>query len=168
MERIASLKILGPQNRKDLLLQYAIESGYIDADPLENVMHPERMQSQETETLRRRQYQRGILNPRARANPGYGSEAITADYTMADGQKKSMTERAYNARALTGRDPENTPGKPHVPGYVTDYRAILQAMRPQPKKAAAAAADEADGGPRPLFPGLNPPSADAVFNEGGL
>jgi hypothetical protein len=59
-ERLARLKLMGIQNKDDMLLQYAMESGYIDADPLEKIMHPERVSMGD----RSKRYTRGILNPR--------------------------------------------------------------------------------------------------------
>lgn len=43
-----------------MLLQYALESGYLDANPLENILHPERAAL----VSRQDRYVRGILNPR--------------------------------------------------------------------------------------------------------
>jgi hypothetical protein len=81
--RIAKLKLLGIQDRDDLLLQYGIESGYIAADPLENILHPERSRVLD----RQYRFTRGILNPRRLMKGDWGLET-----------------RATNARVATGRN----------------------------------------------------------------
>lgn len=82
--RIARLKLMGIQNRDDLLLQYAIESGYIDSDPLEAILHPERNAG-----IPEANYVRGIFNPRRLLKGDWG-----------------LSPRKHNASAILGRQPE--------------------------------------------------------------
>lgn len=105
--RIARVKLFGPQNIRDMLLLYAIEMGYIAADPLENLLHPERGELNATETRRQAQFQRGLLNPRARNRndqlqpPGDGF-----GYYAPDGYEYgTMFRRSYNQQVLSGRQP---------------------------------------------------------------
>jgi hypothetical protein len=111
-KRIAKLKIHGPRNQRDLLLQYAIESGYIPADPLENILHPERAAKQATAAKRRQNYARGLLNPNARA-------------------RQDLAQRQYNAETLTGAkvdaDTYRSGTKGH--GFVSDYKTLLSQFR---------------------------------------
>jgi hypothetical protein len=85
-ERIAKLKILGIQDREDVLLQYAIEAGYIDSDPLEHILHPERARNAQDAVERQKRFQRGLLNPRRLPRGDWGTQA-----------------RGLNAKDLTGR-----------------------------------------------------------------
>jgi len=87
-KRIAQLKIMGIQSKDDLLLQYAMEAGYIESSPLENILHPERAADAQKLAERQARYSRGLLNPR-RNRMHVGTQL-----------------RADNAMALTGRKME--------------------------------------------------------------
>lgn len=95
--QIASIKLHGPRSKRDLMLKYAVDSGYIAADPLENILHPERAADQIEAENRRKRYVRGLLNPRARSRG-------TAD------------ERTRNASTLTGYDMRKYAGRPDLAG----------------------------------------------------
>lgn len=97
--RIANLKLHGPQNKSDLMLQYAIESGYIPADPLENILHPEKVQEAKDNAARQKTYVRGLLNPKARVSRGGGAR-----------------DRKYNTTTLTEIQAANIPGVPAATG----------------------------------------------------
>ena len=84
--KLAKLKLLGIEGKEDLMLQYAAEAGYIDADPLENILHPERVKALQKEKERQTRFGRGLLNP---------NRLLRGDW----GQK----DRATNSSALTGR-----------------------------------------------------------------
>jgi hypothetical protein len=86
--RLAKLKVEGIKNKEDLLLQYAIEGGFIDADPLENIMHPERVRSAQDKKMRQHNYVRGLFNPRRLPRGDWGPN-----------------DRKHNASVLMGRDP---------------------------------------------------------------
>lgn len=60
-KKIAQLKILGIRSKEDMMLQWAIESGYIDASPLQNVLHPEKSDALKSRQAR---FKRGLLNPK--------------------------------------------------------------------------------------------------------
>jgi len=142
LERIAKLKVLGAQNRKDVLLQYAIASGYIPADPLENILHPERSEAQQSEERRKARYQRGLLNPRAR-----GRDNATVKRRDIDGQEKDVSERYFNASTLQARDPTKIAGRPDQAGepggggFYANYRDLLTTLKSgivqYPREAAA-------------------------------
>lgn len=98
-QRIAELKLHGPQNKNDLMLQYAIESGYIPADPLENILHPERTKEAREREARQATFARGLLNPKARTTRG-----------------GTTYPRVVNAAQLSGFNPERVPGDPAYSG----------------------------------------------------
>lgn len=129
LERIAKLKVLGAQDRKDVLLQYAISSGYIPADPLETILHPERSEAQETEKARVARYNRGLMNPRARRRD---NDNITR--TNQDGQTEAYSERVYNASRIADRNPGLEAGIPSVAGtqyggFYSSYQNLLNTLR---------------------------------------
>lgn len=80
--RIARVKLHGPRSKADLMLLYALESGLIPSDPLENILHPEKATRQQTEAKRKENWQRGLLNPRAHARSGSGQDRETNAKTL--------------------------------------------------------------------------------------
>ena len=98
-QKIAELKLHGPQSKEDLMLQYAIESGYIPADPLENILHPEKTLEVQKREFRQATYVRGLLNPKARTTRGGTSHS-----------------RSHNAAVLTDFASSNVPGMPAYSG----------------------------------------------------
>lgn len=138
LERIAKLKVLGAQNRKDVLLQYAIASGYIPEDPLENILHPERAAAQATENSRKARYNRGLLNPRARQR----DDAKITRWNPRDQRDEEVTERYWNSARLLGRDPAQDPafasklGAPNGTGFYSSYRSLLDTLKGSAPAAA--------------------------------
>lgn len=64
LKKIAQNNIMGIKDRQSLLLQFAKESGYIDTNRLENILHPERGRSNQDAAERKKSFKRGLLNPR--------------------------------------------------------------------------------------------------------
>lgn len=62
--KIVRLKIFGPQNHDDIILQYACEAGFVDADRIEHLMHPERAAQAQEAADNQSRYRRGLFNPR--------------------------------------------------------------------------------------------------------
>lgn len=62
-EKLAQLKLFGPETSADLKLLYAAEAGYIDTDPLENILHPERVKAAQSKKVAQDRFARGLLNP---------------------------------------------------------------------------------------------------------
>lgn len=62
-EKLAELKLFGPETAEDLKLLYAAEAGYIDTDPLENILHPERALAAVSKRQAQINFTRGLLNP---------------------------------------------------------------------------------------------------------
>lgn len=93
--RLAKLKLLGPEDANDLMLQYAAEAGYIDSEPLNAILHPEEVSAQRSALLRRTNYARGLLNPRRLARGDWGT-----------------FERKVNAEEIFGAD--RVPGGPNA------------------------------------------------------
>lgn len=116
--QIASIKLHGPRSKRDLMLKYAVDSGYIESDPLENILHPERAAAQQQAENRRRLYVRGLLNPRAR-------------------NRGTAGDRTLNASTLTGYDMRKYAGRPDLAGtgadgdtgFKWDPLAVLKMLR---------------------------------------
>lgn len=85
--KLAKLKLMGPENANDLMLQYAAELGLIDADPVHAVLHPEEVKRRQEEADRKARYARGLLNPRRLARGDWGTN-----------------QRKVNAEAIFGQD----------------------------------------------------------------
>ena len=84
--RLAKIKLLGIKSKDDMLLQWAAESGYIDSDPLENILHPERLTASRNKAERQERFQRGLFNPKARGRGDWG-----------------LNDRQKNSDEFTGR-----------------------------------------------------------------
>ena len=89
--KLAEMKLMGCNTKDDLILQYAAESGYIPADPLEHILHPEKAKLVQAQSDKQARFGRGLLNPR---------RLVTGDY--------GLYGRKYNAETLTGRALPNT------------------------------------------------------------
>lgn len=72
--RLAKLKLLGIEGKDDLLLQYAAEAGFINADPLENILHPEKAKANHDQAQRQLRFSRGLLNPNRLLRGDWGVE----------------------------------------------------------------------------------------------
>lgn len=62
-EKLAELKLFGPETADDLKLLYAAEAGYIDTNALENILHPERARAAQATIRAQNRFARGLLNP---------------------------------------------------------------------------------------------------------
>ena len=82
---IAKLKLNGIQDVKDLRLQYALEKGIIDEDPLVHILHPEKSNLND-DVRRQYNFKRGLLSRKAYPRGNYG-----------------MHNRLNSARNITGR-----------------------------------------------------------------
>lgn len=109
-QRVAELKLNGVQSKEDLYLQYAIESGIIPSDPLEHILHPEKIEMNKEAETRQGQFVRGLLNPRAydrrAANASgvrYSARALLSETRKEDvnawklGLTKGGTEYGFSA-----------------------------------------------------------------------
>lgn len=96
--KLAKLKLMGPENANDLMLQYAAESGLIEADPVHAVMHPEEAEKQKKDEERKARYSRGLLNPRrlARGDWGTGKRQANAEAIFGEGRIPGGANAAYN------------------------------------------------------------------------
>jgi hypothetical protein len=84
--QIAEDKLLGIRDKDSMLRTYAVQSGFIPADPLENILHPERSAQVRQSAERQAAYRRGLLNPRRLIHGDAGTAS-----------------RATNALTLTGK-----------------------------------------------------------------
>jgi hypothetical protein len=88
LRRLAHLKVTGIKNKDDMLLQYAAEAGFIDADPLEKILHPERAAKSQQQARRQLNFVRGLFNPNRLPRGDWG-----------------LFNRQENATELLGRQP---------------------------------------------------------------
>lgn len=104
-QRVAELKLNGIQSKDDLYLQYAIESGLIPSDPLEDILHPESAMRAEKAKYRQRAFVRGLLNPRAWGTPN------TSDRTVQSSANDLLSEfkSGVDAWKLGHKDSRDTP-----------------------------------------------------------
>lgn len=82
--RIARLKLMGIQDKNDMLFQYALESGYVPSDPLRQIMDPKAVD----DTTRKARYRRGILNPRRLLHGDFGITTRRVNAVNATGRKE--------------------------------------------------------------------------------
>jgi hypothetical protein len=95
-KRIAEIQLNGIQSKEDLILQFAIEMGFIDGDPLENILHPERAAAAKDKATQQKNFRRGLLNPRRLPRGDWGPRT-----------------RMQNAQGLTGKKADALfPGTP--------------------------------------------------------
>lgn len=95
----AELKLMGIRTQEDLFRQYAIESGFIDPDPLQNILHPEKMKIAKDKELRERAFKRGLLNPRRLPRGDWGPHTREVNATAM--VNRTMPFKAYNS-GITG------------------------------------------------------------------
>lgn len=91
--RIAELKLMGIRSREDMILSWAIESGYIKADPLEHILHPEQASSALKKEEQQKRFRRGLLNPKARGRGDWGLVNRTKNAMTLTGQAGSATSQ---------------------------------------------------------------------------
>ncbi len=72
--RIAELKIKGIESKEDLLFQYALEAGYVDANPLHHILDPEGARLAKNRAERIARYGRGLLNPKRLLRGDWGTD----------------------------------------------------------------------------------------------
>lgn len=85
-KRLARLKIEGIKSKEDLLLQYAVEAGYIATDPLEHILHPERAEAAQDRRTQQERYGRGLLNPNRFLRGDWGGFYRTDNAKQATGR----------------------------------------------------------------------------------
>jgi len=61
---VARIGVTGIQNKRDLMLQYAKESGYIDMERLMSLAHPQRYAEFQNKQERESRFVRGLWNPK--------------------------------------------------------------------------------------------------------
>ncbi len=100
--RIAELKIKGIESKEDLLFQYALEAGYVDAQPLSHILDPEGARLAKERAARIARYGRGLLNPKRllRGDWGLASRAQNALSAL----RPNAAESQANADAVFGND----------------------------------------------------------------
>lgn len=90
LKQLAAIRLVGVQSKSDLLLQYAADTGQIDLDAIENVLHPESADRRSGQD-----FQRGLFNPR-RHFPGPSD---------VDERHRNATAWSGRARNATAQDP---------------------------------------------------------------
>lgn len=64
LSKLVRVKITGPKDKEDLLLLFAAETGLIDTNYAENILHPEKAARSQNEAARQKNFTRGLFNPR--------------------------------------------------------------------------------------------------------
>lgn len=100
--KLAKLKLLGIEDKDDLLLQYAAEAGYIDADPLEHILHPERAKAQADRAQRQTRYQRGLFNPNRLLRGDWGDSKRKANADAIFSKRTASATPAYDLGTTRG------------------------------------------------------------------
>ena len=107
--RIARLKVTGIQTKEDLLLQYALESGFIDGDGLNNILHPEKVRNRQEDAQRQARFVRGLFNPKRLPRGDWGDESRAVNSSAVLGR----TAVPPSARFGTGNRPFSAIGSPN-------------------------------------------------------
>lgn len=81
--KVAELKLLGIQDKKDLMLQYALESGLVDVDRIKHILNPEAADRAREVAHRNRVFRRGLLNPKRLPRGDWGASLRAANATEA-------------------------------------------------------------------------------------
>lgn len=87
LRTIAHVKVRGAQDKDDLLLLFAVESGLIDTDFLENILHPERVAASQNKAIRQANYNRGLFSPKRLVRGDWGPNTREQNATKAVGRK---------------------------------------------------------------------------------
>lgn len=94
--QLARIEITGIKTKKDLLLKYAKEAGFIDTNYVENILHPEKAERAQKEEARQKNMRRGWLNPRRLLRGDWGGD------TRSNNSKKAMGKNFANPAATFG------------------------------------------------------------------
>lgn len=94
--QLARIEITGIKTKKDLLLKYAKEAGFIDTNYVENILHPEKAERAQKEEARQKNMRRGWLNPRRLLRGDWGGD------TRSNNSKKAMGKNKANPAAMFG------------------------------------------------------------------
>lgn len=97
-KKIVDLKINGMRTKEDLMLQYALEAGFVDTDPISNILHPERSDANKNETRRQNAFRRGLLNPKRLPRGDWGPFTRGQNATEATGRSAAAfgTNKPYH------------------------------------------------------------------------
>lgn len=100
--KVAELKLLGIQDKEDLMLQYALESGVLDVNRIQNLLNPEAAARARNADARNRKFRRGLLNPRRlpRGDWGLNSRETNAQgalSTKLTGAERLGVDRGFSA-----------------------------------------------------------------------
>lgn len=101
LRELARIKITGITNRRDLLLTYAAEGGFLDVDRITNVLNPELAQQAQQRAVRQLRFARGLLNPRRLARGA--QPPIVNDLTVQTANDGTAT-RAFQSDAFAPRN----------------------------------------------------------------
>ncbi len=129
LRAIALLKLHGV-TKENMYLQYAMETGKISVDAIENILHPERMKVAREKGAAEKQFQRGLLNPRrfARGDAGV-SGSREANVKQAWGNANRVPGAPYNygvdGRAFSAYGNVSS-GQEQAGGMTAEMLAVLK------------------------------------------
>lgn len=101
--KVAELKLLGIQDKEDLMLQYALESGVLDVNRIQNLLNPEKAYKAQQSKRRNFLFRRGLLNPRRlpRGDWGPRTRKDNADAALSTkltgAEKLGIGDRGFSA-----------------------------------------------------------------------
>lgn len=79
LSKLVRVKITGPKDKDDLMLLFAAETGLIDTNYAENILHPEKAARSQNEAARKKNFTRGLFNPRRFLRGDWGGNERTAN-----------------------------------------------------------------------------------------
>jgi hypothetical protein len=115
--KLVKLKITGPKDRDDLLLLFAAETGLIDTNYAENILHPERAARAQDKAARQNNFNRGLFSQRRLLRGDWGGDkrennsmGFTGRNTAAPGATFGVGDNPFSAAGpgLTARTEQNS------------------------------------------------------------
>jgi hypothetical protein len=103
--KVAELKLLGIQDKEDLMLQYALESGVLDVNRINNLLNPEAAAKARDNMYRQMKFRRGLLNPRRLPRGDWGTHSRKANAEEALNTKLTGAERLGVDRGFSAYTP---------------------------------------------------------------
>jgi len=103
--KVAELKLLGIQDKNDLMLQYALESGVLDTNRIKNILNPEEARQAQVKSFRNTHFRRGLLNPRRLPRGDWGTNSRKTNAESAISTKLTGAEQLGVEKGFSAYDP---------------------------------------------------------------
>ena len=140
-------------------MQYAIESGLIPADPLENILHPEKAVAAQTKDARQKQFRRGLLNPRAWGSGSQGARIPKSNAEILLSETKGGVDAWKLGHTVDGTKHgfsiENFPNYNEMSKLFGKQQVVTRGLgKYTPGSTATTSSGGTGGTAQPLIPGL--------------